>query len=673
MRLIVCEKQVAARRISEILSEGKLVVEKKYDLPYFVFKDNLVVGLSGHVLRVDFPEKYSSWTDIPLKDLVNAELVYAGDKLKIIKLVKFLANDADEIVIATDYDTEGESIGLEAVNIISNVKEIPVKRAHFSSIVKEEIFNAFNNLTKLDYNLAHAADARREIDLIWGAVLTRFLSISTNRLGNRYLSAGRVQSPTLSLIVEKEKERMSFKPVPYWEFPLRIAAGKNEFIANYEESKVFDKSVKQKLESLKPSHALVKSVKVKEKISNPPTPFNTTDYLREAAKLGLSGVNAMRIAETLYLKGLISYPRTDNQVYPKSLNVKKILESFKGTPYEPSLSFLKKKLEPTKGSKETKDHPPIHPTGQKPEGLDNQETRVYDLIVRRFISTFARDCVEERTKAVLDADGCLFFAKGYCIVKPGWRGVYTLSSKEDNILPELKKGDSLKIVSLDCVAKETQPPKRYGHGTIIKMMSDLGLGTKSTRPSIIQKLIQRYYLFNSKSLSPTPIAMAVMNSLDSYANLITEPSMTKELEDDMDLVADGKKTKKEIVNKSRELLLNALNVLIKNQEGIVEKIWEGIRASRILGPCPECGSDLAIITSKKSGKRFVGCRGYPKCTNSYPLPQSGMLQVSNSVCKHCGVKKMILVRKGKRPFNFCPNINCPSKEELNKKQEPKKK
>ncbi|MFA5406090.1 MAG: DNA topoisomerase I [Candidatus Nanoarchaeia archaeon] len=661
MNLIVCEKQVAAERIAKILSDGKCSVSKGA-VPYYSFPKHLVVGLSGHVLKVDFADEFSSWNEIGLKDLVKANVLYLPDKAVIIKLVKSLAKKADELIIATDYDTEGESIGLEAVNIVNSVKKMPVKRMHFSSIVKDEIIDSYKKLTKLDVNLADAADARREIDLIWGAVLTRFLSLVTKRLGSAYLSAGRVQSPTLSLIVEKEKERMKFKSEPYWEFPLVVKKDNAPFTAHYATTRVFDEKLKVSLNKIRPKQALVKGVKVAESSSRPIEPFNTTSFLREASSIGFSSMGAMAVAESLYLKGLISYPRTDNEVYPKSLDAKKILDSFKGTKYESCLKFLNPLLNPTKGAKETKDHPPIHPTGQRPEGLEARELKIYDLVVRRFISTFCLDCVEESTKAQLEVIGFDFVADGYRIIKPGWKGVYTFSSKKDNVLPELVKGDLLKVVSLDCVAKETQPPKRYGHGTLIKMMSDLNVGTKSTRPSIIKKLIGRYYIFNSKSLAPTPVAMAVMNALDSYANLITEPSMTRELEEEMELVANGKLTKRKVVDQSRKLLLEVLGVLEVKRDIIANNIREGIKSSYVAGPCPVCKHDMIIRIAHRSGKRFIGCSHYPDCHNSYPLPQHGLVQITNDVCKHCGLKKIALIRKGKRPFTFCSNLDCPSRE-----------
>lgn len=663
MRLIVCEKQVAAKRIAEILSDGKCVTEKKFNLPYYVFPGNLVVGLSGHVLRVDFPSKLSSWTDVNLRDLVNANLVYAHDKNEIINLVKFLVKDSSELIIATDFDTEGESIGLEAVNISFEVKKLPVKRMHFSSITVDEIKDSINNLTGLDFNLAYAADSRREIDLVWGAVLTRFLSVASHRLGDSFLSVGRVQTPTLALIVERELERLKFKPVPYWEFPLTLIKDKVDFVAYYVERKVFDVKLRDELKSLKPDFAVVKNVKVKESIVKPPEPFNTTSFLREAASLGFSGVNAMRVAESLYLKGLVSYPRTDNQVYPSSINAKKIIESFRKTKYASLLSFLNSSLTPTKGATESKDHPPIHPTGLMPEGIEPSEEKIYDLIVRRFIATFCNDCVEELTKVDFDVKGYVFVSDGYHVLSPGWRAVYVFSERKENVLPSLVEGESLKVKGFDCVSKETQPPDRYGHGSIIKVMSDLNLGTKSTRPTIVQKLIDRFYLFSSKSLAPTPVAMAVINALNKHADIITESSMTEELEKDMDDVSSGKLSKEVVVNESRKMLLKVLSVLEKNSEGISSSIREGISASYNVGPCPKCGNEMIIRTARASGKRFVGCSSYPKCNNGYPLPQTGFLQVTLDFCKSCGLRKIIRVAKGKRPLFFCPNLDCPSRKD----------
>ncbi len=636
MKLIICEKQIAAKKIAEILSDGAFEIHKKNGVEFYSFKDKIVVGLSGHILKVDFPDEYSSWSKINLKDLINAKIVYLPDKKEIIKLLKDLSKDADELIIATDYDTEGESIGLEAINVIN--KDVPIKRMKFSEITKESIKKAYNNMIEFNLNLALSADARREIDLIWGAVLSRFLSLSVKRLGKSFLSAGRVQSPTLALIVKKELERLNFKPEKYFE----VVAHFNGFDAKVK--------LKEKKE-IKEKEGVVKEVIKTKQTVNPPLPLNTTSFLREAASIGFSSMNAMRIAESLYLKGVISYPRTDNQKYPNTINIKKIVNSLKE--YKQYFKYLNKELKPTAG-KETKDHPPIHPTGEKTE-LTNDEKKIYDLIVKRFLATLSNPCVQEKTKLKIKIGEHIFEANGIKFIEKGWRGI--IPSKE-KILPDIEEGDVLKIKKIECLEKETQPPNRYGHGTIIKIMSDLNLGTKSTRPTIIQKLINRSYILPLKSLTPTPLAISVINTLSKYATLITEPEMTRSLEEKMKCIEEGKVKKDEVVRESRDLLLKAYMLLEKNKKEIINEIIKGIQDSRKIGTCPKCNHEL-IIRNSKNG-RFIGCTGYPSCKNTYPLPKTGKLFVSIEKCKECGFRKIVLIKR--RVFIFCPNIDCPSKD-----------
>ncbi len=637
MKLIICEKQAAAKRIALILGGSKIKSYKKNGVSYYEFDNHLVVGLSGHVLKVDFPKGYESWSKVDLKKLINSKINYVPDKKAIISVLKFLSKKCDEFIIATDFDTEGESIGLEAAKIINK----KVKRMRFSALTKTEVLRAYENLVDLDVNLAESANARREIDLIWGAVLTRFLSVSTKRLGRNYLSAGRVQSPTLSLIVDKEIERLNFKPKTYWE--AIIDFGSFNASSRFNEKPLINNKF-----------GVVKDVKVNERVVNPPHPFNTTSYLTAAASLGFSGINAMRIAESLYLKGLISYPRTDNTVYPKSINLRKIVNDLGRSEFK---KFLKKDLIPTRGKKESKDHPPIHPTGIKPTDLTANESKIYELIVKRFLATLSKDSVEQTKKVIISVGNDEFIANGYKIIDKGWRGVYDYSLKKEILIPDLMINDKLKIDSITINEKLTQPPNRYGHGTIIKLMSNLNLGTKSTRPAIIQKLIDRYYVFYSKSLEPTPIAISVINALKKYAPLIVSPEMTSNLEKSMELIASGVESKESVVNKSRKLLIKALDSLESNKELISSSIRKGINDSKIIGKCSKCGNDMLIIYSRN---RFIGCKGYPDCKNSFPLPAKGIIQVTNNVCSDCGLKKIALINK--KVFVFCPNIDCPSKD-----------
>ena len=646
MKLIVCEKDIAARRIAQILSDNESKTIRGNPNVYH-WDDIYVIGLKGHILDIDFNKNFKDWkTD--LLGLIHSKLIKIKKQEQIIKKLKELGKKANELIIATDYDREGENIGVEAIEVIKEVNpQIKIKRAIFSAITKEDIKSAFENLRKVNFNLASSAEARREIDLLWGAALTRFLSTSSGYLGKSFLSAGRVQTPTLALIVEKERERLKFKPEKYYEINVKL---ENGIIAS---RKTKDKKEAEHFKKFS-GYATIEKIKQRERITNPPTPFNTTEFLRESANIGFSSPVAMRIAETLYMNGFISYPRTDNTVYPKTLKIKNILKKLLNTKFKKLVEKIlnKKEIVPTKGKKIDKAHPPIHPT-EAAKGLNQREEKIYDLVVRRFLSTLSDPSEEKITNISIDIDGKEFKANGLQIIKKGWREFYPYSKVKVNILPEVKKGEKIKIESIKVEEKETQPPKRYGHGGIIKKMEELNLGTKATRPGILNKLIVRGYV--SPNLIPSPVAMNVVEVIEKHAPAIASHEMTAKLEEEMNKIAEGKKKKEEVTKESIE----ELEKIIKNVEKKREEIGKGIRKAKKmdLGPCPKCKKGvMRIIRSKKTGKRFVACSNYPECKNTWPLPQKGKIIILNEKCK-CGTRKIMLVF-GKRKITICPNPEC---------------
>ncbi|MFH1256613.1 MAG: DNA topoisomerase, partial [Candidatus Diapherotrites archaeon] len=236
MKLIISEKAIAGRRIASILAGKEVPESHKGKSPAFEFKMDgeqfKLIPLRGHIVDVDFPKKYSYWIGTDLKQLVNAPIEYIGTEKLIVSELKASAGEALEVIVATDADREGEAIGLEAVNFLKEKNpKISVKRMYFSAITPKDIQNAFAKLTDLDYNFAESANARREIDLIWGAVLTRYLSLISGQLGKEYLSSGRVQTPVLRLIVDREKERRAFKPEKYWELKALLEKDRQKFEA----------------------------------------------------------------------------------------------------------------------------------------------------------------------------------------------------------------------------------------------------------------------------------------------------------------------------------------------------------------------------------------------------------------------------------------------------------
>jgi len=670
MKLVICEKNIAARRIAYILSDGKLKTKRLGIIPVYEFTKNdevwEVVGLKGHIVNLDFPHGFNQWTKTSLFHLIEVEPCKKIQEKSIASAIKSLSDKNPDIIVATDFDREGELIGVEAVNLIKdqnpNIKNIT--RARFSALTDYEVKNAFNQLVEVDYNLSNAGEARQIIDLVWGAVLTRFISLASNQLGKDFLSIGRVQSPTLAILVEREKEIKNFVPKTFWQIIATLNKEGKSFSAIHNEDKFWDeakvKSIYEKVKDYK--KGLVKEVKKTTKNEYPPPPFNTTSFLQSASTLGFSAANAMKIAEELYMYGFISYPRTDNTVYPRTLNLRSILERLQKSQFSKEVEEVMNNGRdvPTKGKIISTDHPPIHPVNVPSDThLNSDQKAIYELVCRRFLATLAKDAVSESTDLSIEIDGELFKASGYRLVEENWKKIYTYFRDRTKSLPDLKEGEELAISSITLKEDQTKPPNRYSQGSLIVKMEQLSLGTKSTRHEIISKLYGRKYVTGSPPV-PTATAFAVIDAIGDYR--VSKPDMTAHLEKDMDEIALGKKTLEDTVKESREMLTDVVNSLEKDKESIKTKIKTALREEKVLGKCPRCGHDLIIRVSKKK-KRFVGCTGYPNCNNTYSLPQSGSVVKTDKLCDKCGSPMVKVRMKGKHYWNMCLDSKCPGKKQ----------
>ena len=658
MKLVICEKWKSATRIAGILSDGKAKKIRRAGIPLYTFSRDgeewFVLGLKGHIVSIDFPEELREWESVPLEKLVWTQPIRIVSDEKIDKAIRSFSDCHDlDIIVATDFDREGELIGLEAVELLKRYNKgiRSVKRARFSTLTRDEIKRAFLNLTDIDLNLARSAEARQVIDLVWGATLTRFISLSAERKGKDYLSIGRVQSPTLSLIVEREREIRSFTPKPYWQIVALLRKG-TMFSALHHEGNFFEEKVAREIyDRIKDEKiASVKSYEEIKRKEPPPHPFDTTSFLHAASNiLGISAPRAMDIAEDLYMSGWISYPRTDNTVYPKDIPLLKVLEGLSRL-YPREVGIVKSKLRkvPSRGKKVSTDHPPIYPVGTPPlEELDDRHRKVYDLIARRFMATLMKDSVVEIRRCRLIIGGETFLAEGKVDVEKGWKEIYPLRDRE-RAIPKMKEGEEVDVLGIKLLKKLTTPPKRYTQGSLIIEMEKLGLGTKSTRHEIIRKLYERRYVTGSR-LIPTESAFAVVDVIRPYD--ISKPEMTAHLEKEMDRIAEGGKSKEEVIEESRKLLEKVLRSLREDEESIRKALRSAIREQSRVGRCPVCGKDL-VIRFSSSGKRFIGCTGYPKCKVTYPLPQKGFLEKTGKTCR-CGAP--ILRIGGKER---CVNPDC---------------
>ncbi|MCA1819376.1 MAG: DNA topoisomerase I, partial [Halobacteriales archaeon] len=361
------------------------------------------------------------------------------------------------------------------------------------------------------------------IDLAWGAALTRYLSIAGGRRGRGFLSVGRVQTPTLGVVVDREKERIAFVPQGYWEVeadllaPPTIQAMHEK--SGYKTVKPDDPesedagrgfSLEGKFQSPVEAQAAVEAVKKagkakvvavegRERTARAPTPFSTTLFQAEcSSRLGMGVKRAMDVAQRLYLDGFISYHRTENTVYPPTLDLGELVTMLeKGGPVREDAQWTAKNRRPeaTRGKKETTDHPPIYPTAVPgPDAkLGDVERKVWELVARRFLATLSPDARVQQTTVRFDAGGEPLRTTGQVTLFAGWRKVYPYAAPDERPLPALAEGQLLPVQGVHMEAKQTQPPSRYGQGSLIAKMEELGIGTKATRHETIQKLIDRNY------------------------------------------------------------------------------------------------------------------------------------------------------------------------------------
>ncbi|HKH63950.1 MAG TPA: DNA topoisomerase I [Solirubrobacterales bacterium] len=705
MRLIVTEKNNSAKKIAEALSNGSNGSDKTFKVPFYTWtdgegNDQMTVGLKGHVLGPAFPEGYSNWQKTDLHDLIDAELIKEPTDKNVVKAIKKLAKEADELVIATDFDREGELIGLEALEEMLDANPalgsregtadgtLRILRARYSALTKEEIDRAFNELDDLSYPLANAGAARQDIDLLWGATLTRAVSLASRRFGSNFLSVGRVQSPTLGLIVEREMERRAHVAKPFWEVFAKFQHPDGGFETHHSVDKFWEKAEADAAIAGTSNPGTVKSVTARKNTRKPPTPYNTTAFSTDASsRLGITPASAMRIAEDLYMDGFISYPRTDNTVYPSSLPVRELVTSLvRIKEFSAASALLDGELKPTRGKKETTDHPPIYPTqAVHPGALEGPKKRVYELVVRRFLATFSPPMITESTRADIEAGDQTYFVRGSVVVDPGYAGIYTYARSADEEIPKLEEGQVLQLEGDPWqVGKETQPPGRISQAKLIEMMEERGLGTKATRADIIQKLFDRGYVYSNPPI-PTETGIALYEAFKNYVPAMATPEMTATLEAEMDRIAAGEMSKGTVVGESRDLLHKTWDEIDASREDLAKVIWKGMDEDRILGPCKVCeeagrtkedGSPnmLRIIRAKKSGKRFVGCSGWTlddpdSCDQTFPLPQRGDVFRLEERCSICDRTPRLKVQPFRgRPWNLCLNDDCESMQEMKKRR-----
>jgi DNA topoisomerase I len=676
--LIIAEKPNAANKIASALAEGKPIRENIYGAPYYKItrgnKDIVVTCAVGHLYGLDRKAGEKKWAfpvfDIEWQPSHETRKTAAFSK-KYLQAIKKLSKDADEFVVATDLDTEGEVIGLNVIKYACKKKD--AHRMKFSTLTKDDLIESFENRSKtIEWGLANAGEARHFLDWYNGINFSRALTHAYKTTGGfKILSIGRVQGPALKIVVDRENEIKAFKPVPYWQIELNGNVSSSDILALHIKDKFWDKKEANKvMKNVKGAKkGTVDKVEKKQFKQQAPNPFDLTAMQVEAYRLfKIHPKDTLAIAQELYTAGYISYPRTSsNQLTPK-IGYSKILSLLSKQQYYSELAgklLKQKKLEPNNGKKTDPAHPAIYPTGLVAE-VDERAAKIYDLIVRRFMATFGEPAVRETMKINVDVNKEIFVAKGTRTVEKGWFVYYgNYVRLEEEELPHVKEKDVVKVKKITMYDKETLPPKRYTPASIIKALEKKGLGTKATRASIVDTLFQRHYVHGTKSIEASELGINTIKTLEKYVPKIVDEELTRHFENEMEEIRAGKKEKKDVLDEAKKDITKIIEDFRKHENEVGESLkkahWEAKDTMSTLGDCPKCKGGILMLRKGKFGN-FAACNKYPKCKTTYSLPNNAMIKPSKNVCKTCGMPMVLAIKSKKRPMEFCLNRDCKSKE-----------
>jgi len=672
--LIISEKPNAAKKIAEALADGKPLKENINGVPYYKLShgnQDIIVGCAvGHLYGLKENNK-DNFPNFDIDWVQNAEIGKKNKKdfsKKYANTLKKLAKMCDSFTVATDYDIEGEVIGLNVVRFIAKQKD--ANRMKFSTLTKNELVKSYENKEKtLDWGQANAGDTRHRLDWYYGINLSQALTNSIKKAGTfKILSTGRVQGPALKLLADKELEIRAFKPEPYWEVELNGKINTTEITAGHVKGKMKDE--KEALDILKNTEnqpANIKSMTKKEFKQQPPNPFDLTSLQVEAyGKIKIPPKRTLSIAQELYTGGWISYPRTSSQELPESIGFKKILELLKNqTNFKEGAEFLLKKssLKPNNGKKKDAAHPAIYPTGLKPGPLGDKEKKLYELIVRRFMATFGEHAVRETATYTIDCNKEEFTVKGTVTKVKGWMELYgEFSKQKEEELPMAKEGQPINEPKITKLDKETTPPKRYTEASIIKELEKRNLGTKATRANIIDTLFKRNYV-EGKKLEVTDLGLKISDILVKNVPKITDEEMTRSFEHDMDAIRKKKKKPEEVLKKAEKVITDIITDFKDNDNigvNLKDTFFETKEKMETIGKCPKCKEGTLKIRKGKFG-RFIACDQYPDCKTTYSVPNSGIIKPTEAQCEVCQ-SVMIQLIGNKGPRNLCLNPDCPSKQ-----------
>ncbi len=691
--LIVAEKNKAAIAIAEALGKTNRLKQSSINIYQVKSRDLYIIPLRGHLLAYKNVGIYKNWSKSNPRDIITDPNSIKKIPLKhaypYISALEGYAKLCDRCIISTDADIEGVNIGLfDAYPFIKKGNpNISVSQMWLSSLQGNEIRNKFHNLIPPKWSWGETGEARAIIDAIIGFSATRQISSLLKPVLKSYnkffTSIGRVQTSLLYLIYLREVEIKNFKSEAYYIIDAALDVNSYSIIAHHEKNpfKQDQKdqaiNIYQSIQNI--SHAKIINTKGEQRIKKPPIPLNTSKALILITKqLKIPANLALNTLNSLYLKKIITYPRTDSDVYKSDFNHVQYLQDFSThSAYGQYTSQLLKqnRIIPSRGKKDAGDHPPITPIvsleGGHSSFKNDLERKVYDLIARSYLALFGENAIELHRGLRLSIKEEPFNSKLNSLLHEGFFEIAPfLKSKYD---PQISlHGDTLPVNNINLSEKTTQPPPRYTDTTLLKLMESKKLGTKATRPQMIEILQERGLIYREKgTYFISDLGDLLISNLIGIWKPFLEPSFTSYIEAELEKIKTHQNSMNTFLNNTKDTFLKMFDKLINNMEELRDKIEEHKR--EIQHPtkfepkpkrerftpnnCPFCKSaPMKLVTTRKK-KRFLAC-SEPTCKRTMTVPQRGRIVFLKDTCKICGFTIFKVVStKNKRSFTYymCPN------------------
>ncbi|MBT0820765.1 type I DNA topoisomerase [Campylobacter lari] len=588
----------------------------------FLGKDYEVIASKGHIR--DLPK-----TSFGIKiedENFKPEYRISNDHSSLVKELKEKAKKAKTIYLATDEDREGEAIAYHIAKAI-NKDENSLPRIVFHEITKSAIENALKNPRSLNVNSVNAQQTRRLLDRIVGYKLSPLL----NQKIQKGLSAGRVQSAALKIIVDREREIKAFVPLKYFSIDMIFEKDLQAELVEFQNQKIEKLSLinedraKLIFEACKNANFKIKDIESKDRKIAPQAPFMTSTLQQSASnRLGFNPKKTMMIAQKLYegvkthqgIMGVITYMRTDSLNIAKEAleEVRKLIKNDYGKEYLPS----KANIYTTKSKGAQEAHEAIRPTNLSftpklaSEFLEKDEARLYTLIYNRFLASQMNPAISQTQNVYVKSNEASFKISGRKILFDGHYKVYGDMDK-DKILPNLKLEDTLNIQNIELNSHFTEPPSRYSEAGLVKKLENLGIGRPSTYAPTISLLSAREYVhIDKKQIIPNEIAFVVTEVLEQNFSDIVDSDFTSKMEDKLDIIAEGKMDWQEVL---REFYFPFMRKIDEGKKNIKsQKTF-----TKLDETCPDCGGELAIRKGRYG--EFIACLNFPKCKYSRNLKQ----------------------------------------------------